>query len=60
MRIYFRFQFLSGFLTFLYPGLATSLRKALLPVHTAIGTGCFILALISTTTGLTEKVLWTL
>ncbi|KAJ8910082.1 hypothetical protein NQ315_010872 [Exocentrus adspersus] len=58
--IIFAAQFLFGFISFLFPGLSKSVRQAFLPVHTAIGTGGFILAIITTMTGLTEKVIWTL
>ncbi|KAG5873584.1 hypothetical protein JTB14_011197 [Gonioctena quinquepunctata] len=57
--IIFAGQFLVGFLSFLYPRLTTNLRKTILPVHTAFGVGGFILAIITTISGLTEKVLWT-
>ncbi|XP_074040176.1 transmembrane ascorbate-dependent reductase CYB561 isoform X2 [Leptinotarsa decemlineata] len=58
--IIFALQFLIGFLSFLYPGISINLRKALMPVHTSFGIGCFILAIVTTLTGVTEKVLWTL
>ncbi|KAL1501210.1 hypothetical protein ABEB36_006582 [Hypothenemus hampei] len=58
--IIFSIQFLSGFITFLYPGLAPSLRKVLMPIHIVFGLGAFIMGLISCITGLTEKALWAL
>ncbi|KAJ8970508.1 hypothetical protein NQ317_007873 [Molorchus minor] len=56
--IIFSAQFLSGFITFLYPGLATAMRQTLMPVHRAVGVGGFVLAIATTVTGLTEKVIW--
>ncbi|ERL90266.1 hypothetical protein D910_07618 [Dendroctonus ponderosae] len=56
----FRVKFLSGFLSFLYPGLSPSLRKALMPVHVVIGLSAFVMGLISSITGLTEKAFFTL
>ncbi|KAH1011424.1 hypothetical protein HUJ04_000797 [Dendroctonus ponderosae] len=58
--IIFAMQFLSGFLSFLYPGLSPSLRKALMPVHVVIGLSAFVMGLISSITGLTEKAFFTL
>ncbi|XP_066249432.1 transmembrane ascorbate-dependent reductase CYB561 [Euwallacea similis] len=58
--IIFSIQFASGFITFLYPGLAMSIRKAVMPIHVAVGTGAFIMGLISCITGLTEKAIWAL
>ncbi|KAJ8957868.1 hypothetical protein NQ318_001864 [Aromia moschata] len=58
--IIFAAQFLSGFISFLYPGLSKTMRQTLMPVHTAFGIGGFVLAVTTTMTGLTEKVIWTL
>lgn len=58
--IIFSIQFLSGFLTFLYPGLAPSIRKSLMPIHVLVGLGAFIMGIVSCLTGLTEKAIWTL
>ncbi|CAH1992594.1 unnamed protein product [Acanthoscelides obtectus] len=58
--IIFSIQFLAGFVTFLYPGLAGSIRKAAMPVHTAFGTGLFVLALVAAISGIMEKAIWTL
>ncbi|XP_076255985.1 lysosomal membrane ascorbate-dependent ferrireductase CYB561A3-like isoform X2 [Rhynchophorus ferrugineus] len=58
--IIFSMQFLSGFISFLYPGLSPTLRKTLMPIHVIIGTSAFVMGLISSLTGLTEKVIWTL
>ncbi|CAG9814117.1 unnamed protein product [Phaedon cochleariae] len=58
--IIFAAQFLGGFTSFLYPGLSSAFRKAILPVHTSFGIGCFTLVIVTAMTGLTEKVLWTL
>jgi len=58
--IIFSVQFLTGFISFLYPGLSSSLRKALLPVHVIFGTTTFVMGLVSAMTGLTEKAIWTM
>nr|CAI5827315.1 unnamed protein product [Callosobruchus analis]CAI5855149.1 unnamed protein product [Callosobruchus analis] len=58
--IIFATQFLIGFVTFLYPGLAGSIRKAAMPVHTAFGAGLFVLAVIAAVSGIMEKAIWTL
>lgn len=58
--ICFSIQFLSGFISFLFPGLSSTIRKTLLPIHVLFGTNIFIMALISFLTGLTEKAVFTL
>lgn len=58
--IIFSFQYVIGFITFLYPGLAKTLRQTMMPVHVAFGIGGFVLALISAMTGLMEKAIWAL
>ncbi|XP_050316124.1 putative transmembrane ascorbate-dependent reductase CYB561 homolog isoform X2 [Anthonomus grandis grandis] len=58
--IIYTIQFLAGFISFLYPGLSSSMRKTMMPVHIVFGTITFIMGLISVMTGLTEKALFTL
>ncbi|XP_056640639.1 transmembrane ascorbate-dependent reductase CYB561 [Diorhabda carinulata] len=56
--IVFALQFLAGFVTFLYPGLSPSIRKALLPTHVAFGSGCFAGAIIASASGFLEKAIF--
>lgn len=56
--VVFALQFLAGFVTFLYPGLSPSIRKALLPTHVAFGTGCFVGAIVASVSGLMEKAIF--
>ncbi|CAG9772189.1 unnamed protein product [Ceutorhynchus assimilis] len=58
--IIFSTQFLAGFLSFLYPGISPSLRKAIMPVHVVVGTSAFVMAIVSALTGLNEKAIFTL
>ncbi|XP_065171989.1 transmembrane ascorbate-dependent reductase CYB561 isoform X2 [Atheta coriaria] len=58
--IIFAFQYLLGFVTFLYPGLAQEIRKFSMPIHVATGTTCFLFCVIAAFTGLTEKALFSL
>ncbi|XP_060533443.1 lysosomal membrane ascorbate-dependent ferrireductase CYB561A3 isoform X2 [Cylas formicarius] len=58
--IIFALQFFFGFISFLYPGISMTLRRAIMPIHIVVGTLTFVLAIICVLTGLTEKALWTL
>ncbi|XP_069998366.1 transmembrane ascorbate-dependent reductase CYB561 isoform X3 [Penaeus vannamei] len=53
--ILFACQWLSGLLTFLFPGLRPSVRAAYLPVHQFFGLAIFIGSVASCLLGLTEK-----
>jgi cytochrome b-561 len=54
------FQWLSGLITFLFPGLASHLRAAYLPVHVFFGLLIFIMACSTALLGITEKTIWAL
>ncbi|XP_076054628.1 transmembrane ascorbate-dependent reductase CYB561 isoform X4 [Oratosquilla oratoria] len=58
--ILFCCQWVMGLVTFLIPGLRSSLRAAYLPVHRFFGLAIFVTALAAALTGLTEKALWSL
>ena len=58
--LYLSFQWLSGLITFLFPGLASHLRAAYLPVHVFFGLLIFILACTTALLGITEKTIWSL
>jgi len=51
-------QWILGLVTFLFPGLASHLRKALLPVHVFTGLAVFILAAVTALLGITEKAIF--
>lgn len=53
-------QWVSGFITFFFPGLQSPLRAAYMPVHVFFGLAGFISAVTAALLGLTEKALWTL
>lgn len=53
-------QWVLGFISFLWPGLASHFRLVFLPVHTSLGVAIFLLACGSALLGLTEKAIWTL
>lgn len=53
--ILFACQWLAGLLTFLFPGLRSSLRSAYLPIHQFFGMFIFAGAVTSALIGLTEK-----
>jgi len=55
----FACQWLAGLVTFLFPGLASHLRAAYLPVHTSFGILIFVMACATSLTGITEKLLFT-
>ncbi|KAK8379541.1 hypothetical protein O3P69_019459 [Scylla paramamosain] len=56
--ILFACQWLAGFLTFLFPGLRSSLRAAYLPLHQYFGLFIFAGAITSTLLGLSEKAIF--
>ena len=56
----FACQWLAGLVTFLFPGLASHLRAAYLPIHTSFGIMIFVMACATSLTGITEKLLFTL
>lgn len=56
--ILFACQWLAGLLTFLFPGLRSSLRAAYLPIHQFFGLFIFAGAVMSTLVGLTEKAIF--
>lgn len=56
----FTSQWVAGLVTFLFPGLASHLRAAYLPVHTSFGILIFVMACATCLTGITEKLLWSL
>jgi cytochrome b-561 len=54
------FQWLAGLVTFLFPGLASHLRAAYLPLHVFFGMLIFVLACITALLGIKEKTIWAL
>lgn len=56
--ILFAYQFLSGFISFLYPGLSKEMRKTYLPVHTSLGSGIYTLVIVAAMMGIGEKAIW--
>lgn len=54
------FQLVGGFLAFLYPGFSSDIRAKIMPIHRAIGTATFMMAIIAATSGFLEKAIWTL
>jgi cytochrome b-561 len=53
-------QWVSGFITFFFPGLQAPLRAAYMPVHVFFGLAGFVAAVTAALLGLTEKTLWSL
>ncbi|KAL1464970.1 hypothetical protein WDU94_004568 [Cyamophila willieti] len=53
-------QYVVGFFSFMYPGIADSLRAALMPYHVFCGVSIFIMSSCAVLTGLLEKAIWTL
>ena len=51
-------QWCLGLVTFLWPGLASHLRAAFLPIHVFSGLAVFVLAAAAALLGLTEKALF--
>jgi len=58
--ILFLFQWLSGMVTFLFPGLASHLRASYMPLHTFFGLFIFITACVTALLGITEKTIFAL
>lgn len=58
--ILFVFQWLSGLITFLFPGLASHLRASYLPIHVFFGLLIFICACATALLGITEKAIFSL
>lgn len=58
--VFFSFQFVAGFISFLFPGLRLNLRASYLPIHVFCGLGVFVLAIASSLTGIMEKAIFTL
>ncbi|KAG8230749.1 hypothetical protein J437_LFUL010248 [Ladona fulva] len=56
--IMFAFQWVSGLVSFLYPGLHVSLRTSYLPVHVFFGVGGFLSAVTASLLGILEKAHW--
>lgn len=56
--ILFTYQFASGFLTFLFPGLSKNLRACYLPFHTYFGATIFTMVIVTAMLGLAEKAIW--
>ncbi|KAK0175777.1 hypothetical protein PV327_009500 [Microctonus hyperodae] len=58
--ILFACQWLAGFVSFLYPGVAAPLRSSYSPIHIYFGTAAFIGVITSCLLGLNEKAIFTL
>lgn len=58
--ILFLLQWFGGLLTFLFPGLASHLRAAYLPVHVFFGLLIFVLACVTACLGILEKLLFSI
>ncbi|XP_071450787.1 transmembrane ascorbate-dependent reductase CYB561 isoform X2 [Hetaerina americana] len=58
--ILFSCQWVSGLVSFLYPGLHISLRASYLPVHVFFGVGGFLSAVTASLLGLLEKAHWSI
>merc|ERR1719445_2154189 len=56
--ILFLFQWLSGLITFLFPGLASHLKSSYLPVHIFFGLMIFVCACATALLGITEKAIF--
>lgn len=54
------FQWLAGFISFLFPGLHVSIRSAYLPIHVYFGTAGFVGVIASCLLGLNEKAIFAL
>jgi hypothetical protein len=52
------FQYVVGFTSFLFPGLAMSTRQRLLPLHKITGMFIFVVANISVMMGISERAAW--
>ncbi|XP_025422088.1 putative cytochrome b561 isoform X1 [Sipha flava] len=58
--IMFLSQFASGFVTFFYPKVAVQYKKAIMPYHIFIGTLTFILSIVTSVLGISEKIMFAL
>ena len=58
--VLFACQWVAGFVTFLFPGLASHLRASYMPLHTSFGVMIFVLACATALMGITEKLIFTL
>ncbi|KAG8187298.1 hypothetical protein JTE90_011671 [Oedothorax gibbosus] len=55
----FCFQYVGGFVTFLWPGLPVKWRARAMPFHTFFGCGLLVTSIVAVQTGFTEKLIWT-
>lgn len=55
---FFCLQFVGSFMTFLFPGLPSSVRAKVMPFHRFFGVGILILAVATALMGLTERLFW--
>ena len=60
IRFSFPFQYLFGFLSFLWPKLPDDNRAQYLNVHQFFGSAIFVLAIGACLTGITEKLLFSM
>lgn len=58
--VLYAMQFVFGFVTFLFPGLARTVRSSYLPLHTFFGLVIFVMAIAACLTGMMEKIHWTI
>lgn len=56
----FYFQFISGFVSFLYPGISAQYRQAIMPYHIYFGVLNFALAIATSILGFGEKLIFVL
>jgi cytochrome b-561 len=55
----FCFQYVGGFVVFLWPGVRAEWRARAMPFHTFFGCGLLVAAIAAVQTGFTEKLIWT-
>ena len=58
--IMFLMQWVCGFVTFLFPGLASHLRTSYMPVHVFFGLLIFVFACATALLGITEKAIFSM
>lgn len=58
--ILFAYQFASGFVTFLFPGLSKTIRACYLPFHTFFGAAIFTMVIVSALLGFAEKAIFSI
>lgn len=51
-------QFTSGFVSFLYPEIAMKYKKAVMPYHIIFGTLTFVLSIVTSVLGFSEKIIF--